>query len=95
MTKNDTKIFTAIVLVIVFALLFPIFDLMMALIHPLAVHLVWLGYLLIGVVFLFYGVIGKRKKYDFLILGAGLAAIGLMVAMSYVVHYIYVYIVTV
>lgn len=94
LTKQDNKIFGAIILVLVFAALYPIFDVLMLLIHPLAVHVVWLAYLLIGITFLFYGVIGKRRKYAFLILGAGLAAIGLMVAMGYVVHYIYVYIVT-
>lgn len=90
LTKADLKIFAAIILVLVFAVLFPIFDVLMLLIHPLAVHIVWIAYLLIGISFLFYGAVGKRRKYDFLILGAGLAAIGLMVAMSYVVHYVMV-----
>lgn len=94
LSKTDLKIFTAIVLVLVFAILFPIFDVMMGLIHALAVHLVWIAYLMIGIIFFFYGLVGKKRKYEFLILGAGLAGIGLMVAMSYVVHYFYIYIAT-
>ena len=92
MSKTDLKIFTAIILVMVFAVLYPIFHVLLGLIHPLAVHVVWLAYLLIGITFLFYGAIGKTRKYAFLIIGAGLAAIGLMVAMGYVVNYIYAYI---
>lgn len=94
LTKADMKIFGAIVLTLVFAALFPIFDVLMLLIHPLAVHLVWLAYLLIGIVFLFYGLSGKKRKYDFLILGAALAAIGLAIAVGYVVHYVWAYIAT-
>lgn len=82
-------------LVMVFAVVFPILHVMMGLIHPLAVHLIWISYLLIGMSFLFYGLVGKRRKYEFLILGAGLVAIGLMVAMGYVVNFIYAYIVAV
>lgn len=76
----------------VFAILYPIFHVMMLLIHQLAVHMVWISYLLIGIAFLFYGAVGKKRKYEFLILGAGLMAIGLMVAMGYVVNYIYAYV---
>ena len=92
MTKADQKIFGAIILAMVFAALYPIFHLMMLLIHPLTVHVVWVSYLLLGVAFLFYGAIGKRRKYDFLILGAGLMAIGLTIAMGLVVNYFYAYI---
>lgn len=87
--KAGEKIFAAIALAVVFAILFPVFVFLLGQVHALAVHVVWLTYLILGVMFIFYGLSGRRKRMNWIILGTAFIALGLASVVGLAINYIY------